>query len=123
MLSPLVGEKATKGFFGKTIDIFSIIVSYAGVATSLGLGVTQICGGLNYLFGIPNVSRTWFIIIVCITAVFLTSAITGIKRGIKFLSNVNTYLALTLLFLGFIEHLLGTVAFVKPSLGELTSTG
>ena len=75
LLSPLVGEKLTKGWFGKAIDIFSVVVSFAGVATSLGLGVSQICGGLNYLFHIPNNSNTWLIIIVVITCVFLASAI------------------------------------------------
>jgi len=102
LLSPLVGERATSGAFGKTIDIFSIVVSVAGVATSLGLGVSQICGGLQYLFGVPNVKSTWFIIIFAITALFLGSAISGIDRGIKVLSRANTWLALALLVLAFI---------------------
>lgn len=102
LLSPLVGEKLTKGWFGKAIDIFSVVVSFAGVATSLGLGVSQICGGLNYLFDVPNNSRTWLIIIVVITCVFLASAISGVDKGIKILSNINTYIAFALLALAFI---------------------
>ena len=101
LLSPLVGERATVGAFGKAIDIFSIVVSVAGVATSLGLGVSQICGGLNYLFAIPNTKTTWFVIIFAITALFLTSSVSGIDRGIKVLSRVNTWLALALLALAF----------------------
>lgn len=102
LLSPLVGEKHTQGWFGKTIDTFSVVVSFAGVATSLGLGVSQICGGLNYLFGIPNNATTWLIIIVVITCIFLASAISGVDKGIKVLSNVNTYIAFALLTLAFI---------------------
>lgn len=102
LLSPLVGEKLTNGWFGKTIDTFSVVVSFAGVATSLGLGVSQICGGLNYLFDVPNNEITWLIIIVVITCIFLTSAISGIDKGIKFLSNVNTYIAFALLICAFI---------------------
>lgn len=102
LLTPLVGEKATNGTFGKIVDIFSVVVSFAGVATSLGLGVTQICGGLNFLWDVPNNQNTYLIIIVVITCVFLASAISGVNRGIKFLSNANTYIALTLLALGFI---------------------
>ncbi len=102
LLSPLMGEKATKGFFGKTIDVFAVIVSFAGIATSLGLGVTQICGGLNYLWGVPNNSTVYLIIICIITCVFLASALSGVSKGIRFLSNLNTYLALALLVLGFI---------------------
>lgn len=102
LLTPLIGEKATNGIMGKTIDIFAVIVSFAGVATSLGLGVTQICGGLNHLWGVPNNANVWLIIIVVITCVFLLSALSGVDKGIKFLSNTNTYLALLLLGLGFI---------------------
>lgn len=101
LLIPLVGEKLIKGWLGKTIDIFSVVVSFAGVATSLGLGVSQICGGLNYLFAIPNNSTTWLIIIVVITCVFLSSAISGVDKGIKILSSINTYIAFALLILAF----------------------
>ena len=102
LLSPLVGEKLTRGWFGKAIDTFSVVVSFAGVATSLGLGVSQICGGLNYLFDVPNNSNTWLVIIVIITCVFLVSAISGVDKGIKILSNINTYIAFALLVLAFI---------------------
>lgn len=102
LLSPLVGEKAIKGWFGKTVDIFSVVVSVAGVATSLGLGASQICGGLNFLFGIPNTNATWFIIIFAITIVFLISAISGIDKGINILSRINTLAALILLVLAFL---------------------
>ena len=102
LLTPLVGEKATNGFFGKLVDVFSVVVSFAGVATSLGLGCTQICGGLNYLFGIPNNKRIWLWVIVVITCVFLASAISGVDKGIKLLSSINTYLALALLAIAFL---------------------
>ncbi len=102
LLAPLVGERATRGAFGKMIDIFAVIVSYAGIATSLGLGVTQICGGLNHLWGVPNEPVIWLLIIVVITIVFLISALSGVSKGIKILSNTNAYMAFLLLVLGFI---------------------
>lgn len=101
LLAPLVGEKATLGLFGKIIDSFAIIVSVAGVATSLGLGVSQICGGLNFLFDVPNTNQTWLTIISAITVFFLASAISGIDKGIKLLSNINAWVALMLLLLAF----------------------
>lgn len=97
LLTPLVGEKMTQGWFGKFIDGFSVVVSFAGIATSLGLGVSQICGGLNHLFGIPQTSNVMLTIIILVTLVFIISAITGVYKGIKILSNVNTFLALALL--------------------------
>ncbi len=102
LLSPFVGESLVQGVFGKGVDTFSVVVSFAGVATSLGLGVLQICGGLNYLFKIPNNNNTWLIIIVVITCVFLASAISGVDKGIKILSSLNTYIAFILLGLAFI---------------------
>ena len=102
LLTPLVGEKMTTGWFGKVVDIFSVVVSYAGVATSLGLGVTQICGGLNHLFGIPDNQRTWLVVIIAISFVFLFGAVTGVDKGIKFLASINTYIALLLLIIAFI---------------------
>lgn len=102
LLSPLVGDKLTVGWFGKFIDGFSVVVSFAGVATSLGLGVSQICGGLNHLFSIPKTNNTILMIIILITLVFIVSAISGVYKGIKILSNLNTYLALALLALAFI---------------------
>ena len=102
LLAPLVGDNATKGVFGKAVDIFSVVVTFSGVATSLGLGVSQICGGLDYLADIPNNNRTWLIVIVVITCVFLASAISGVNKGIKILSSVNTCIAIILLILAFI---------------------
>lgn len=102
LLTPLVGEKRTNGWFGKFIDGFSVVVSFAGVATSLGLGVSQICGGLEHLFGIPKTQETIMWIIIFITLVFIISAITGVYKGIKILSNFNTYLALALLAVAFL---------------------
>lgn len=102
LLTPLVGEKRTNGWFGRFIDGFSVVVSFAGVATSLGLGVSQICGGLEHLFGIPKTQETIMWIIIFITLVFIISAITGVYKGIKILSNFNTYLALALLAVAFL---------------------
>lgn len=102
LLEPLIGEKAVKGPLGKAIDIFSVVVTFAGVATSLGLGVSQICGGLNYLADIPNTNTTWLIVIAIITCIFLVSAISGVDRGIKILSSVNTWIAVALLILAFL---------------------
>ena len=98
---PLIGEKRANGVFGKIIDIFAIVVSVAGVATSLGLGCMQICGGLNYMTGVPDNNMTWLIVIIAITAIFLVSSITGVKKGIKILSGINSWMAIALLVLVF----------------------
>lgn len=102
LLEPLVGVKLTNGWFGKAVDVFSVVVTFCGVATSLGLGVSQICGGLNYLANVPNTKITWMAIIAIITIIFLASALSGVNKGIKILSSINTWIALILLILAFI---------------------
>lgn len=90
---PLLGENASETKLGKLIDILAILATVAGVATSLGLGVLQINGGLNYMFGIPINTTVHIIIIVIVTLMFMASAISGLDKGIKFLSNANIGLA------------------------------
>ena len=53
----------------------------------------QIAGGLNYLFDVPNTIMTQGIIILIVTILFLTSAWSGLSRGIQYLSNANIGLA------------------------------
>ncbi|MCO5388290.1 MAG: BCCT family transporter [Desulfosporosinus sp.] len=91
-LYPLLGEKGINGWIGKLVDILAVFATIFGVATSLGLGAMQIGAGLNYAYGLPNGTTTIVVIIAVITALFITSAVTGIERGIKFLSNVNMLL-------------------------------
>ncbi|HSH34683.1 BCCT family transporter, partial [Schnuerera sp.] len=99
---PLLGEERVAGPIGKFIDILAIFATIAGVATSLGLGTLQINSGLNYLFGVPINTTTNIIIIVTVTVLFMISAITGLDKGIKFLSNANITLASALMILTFI---------------------
>ncbi|MCF6139031.1 glycine betaine uptake BCCT transporter [Pseudalkalibacillus berkeleyi] len=99
-LYPILGDKV-KGPIGKTIDVIAVIATLFGVAASLGLGAAQINAGLNYLTGIPNNFTVQSMIVLIVTVLFLISAATGIKRGIKYLSNANLGLAL-ILFIVFI---------------------
>lgn len=88
-LNPILGEKGINGWIGKSVDILTVFATIFGVATSLGLGSMQITTGLNYAYGLPTGITTNVIIIVVITALFITSAVAGIERGIKFLSDTN----------------------------------
>jgi glycine betaine transporter len=99
IFEPLIGEKGVNGPIGKLIDIFAVFATVAGVATSLGLGTLQINSGLKYLFNIPETQLVQIIIITIITIVFIWSAVSGIEKGIKLISDVNLYLAIGLLVL------------------------
>lgn len=93
---PLIGDRVN-GFLGKGIDILAIIATVFGVATSLGLGALQINGGFSQVLNIGNSIATQIIIILVVTVLFLLSATTGLKKGIRFLSNINLSIAAILL--------------------------
>lgn len=99
-LYPLLGDRI-KGPLGTVIDTVAVMATLFGVAASLGLGASQINSGLHYLTGVPNTLSVQLIIIAAVTVLFIISAGTGVKRGIKYLSNTNMGLATLLLVLTF----------------------
>jgi len=77
-------------------NVLAVIATAFGVATSLGMGATQINSGLNAVFGLPINTFSQAGIIVVTTALFLASAVSGVGRGVKWLSNGNLILAAVL---------------------------
>ena len=93
---PLIGDRAHGGL-GRTIDIFAIFATLFGSATSLGLGALQISTGLEIVTGIGTTGNAVLVAIIAIlTAAFVASAVTGVAKGIQWLSNINMVLALSL---------------------------
>jgi choline/carnitine/betaine transport len=91
--APLLGERHTEGGFGKLVDILAIFATLFGSAASLGLGALQIGAGLK-LNGVPAVGEVLLVaIIVVLTIAFVASAVTGVAKGIQWLSNINMVLA------------------------------
>jgi len=107
-LYPLIGERIYK-WPGHLVDVFAVVSTVFGVATSLGLGASQVNAGFGYLFGF-DVSVTNQIIIMCaIVGLAVISVATGLDKGIKILSETNMVLAVILLMLIFI---LGPTVFL-----------
>ena len=100
-LKPIFGQH-TDGFLGKIIDSITIFATAIGVATTLGFGAVQINGGLRYLLGIPKNIGVQIVIISVTTIFFIMSALSGIGKGVKILSNVNVILAIGLLAIAII---------------------
>lgn len=99
-LYPLIGDRI-HGWMGNAVDIFAILGTVFGVATSLGFGVLQLNSGLSYLFDAPIGIEVQSILIVVITAIAATSVASGLNKGIKLLSQANLWLAVVLLILVF----------------------
>src|SRR5690606_19324668 len=95
-LYPLIGNRI-HGPIGHAVDIFAIIGTVLGVATSLGLGVAQINSGLNHLFGLPVSVPVQIMLIIATCALATVSVASGLDKGIRILSESNLALAVILL--------------------------
>ncbi|MCM3585145.1 BCCT family transporter [Mesobacillus maritimus] len=98
-LTPLIGNRKK---LKNGIDILAVVATVMGVATSLGMGIMQINGGLNSVFGIPTGIWPQLAIVAVMTGLFLISSSTGLDKGIKWLSNLNLGAALVLMLFVFI---------------------
>ena len=100
---PLIGQRNADGAVGKIIDILAIFATVFGTACSLGLGATQIQAGLEASGLIENPSQSVVIgIVLVLTLAFILSAMSGVGKGIQYLSNANMILAALLAIFVFI---------------------
>jgi len=111
---PLLGRRATEGP-GKAIDVIAIFATLFGSATSLGLGALQISGGLDNVFGTGESKWLTVVVIAVLTTCFVLSAVTGIEKGVQFLSNANAIAALLLVFFLFV---VGPTVFILSTFTE-----
>ncbi|MDC0413424.1 choline BCCT transporter BetT [Gammaproteobacteria bacterium] len=95
-LYPLIGDRIY-GPIGHAVDIFAVLGTMFGVATSLGLGVMQVNAGLNFLFGVEISTYVQILLIVFITGIATISVVAGLDAGIRRISELNLLLALVML--------------------------
>ncbi len=112
---PLLGERASRGP-GKAIDVIAIFATLFGSATSLGLGALQITGGIDNVFGEGGGSKNLAVAVIAVlTACFVISAVSGVEKGIKWLSNANAVAATLLVFFLFV---VGPTVFILGTFTE-----
>ncbi|QIM19493.1 BCCT family transporter [Leucobacter coleopterorum] len=84
---------ATHRVLGRVIDFFAIVVTLFGTAVSLGIGALQIQSGFMFVSGIGELGNMFLVgAIAILTSLFIASAVSGVKRGIRLLSNTNMIL-------------------------------
>ncbi|WP_084696924.1 BCCT family transporter [Phycicoccus jejuensis] len=112
---PLLGDRVD-GAAGKGIDTLAVLATLFGSATSLGLGALQITGGLSDVFsGREYGTATAVAVIAVLTLCFVVSAVSGIDRGIKWLSNANAVAAALLALFLFV---VGPTVFILSTFTE-----
>jgi len=97
-LSPLLGRHG-KGRIGEIIDAVCLYALVAAMAGALGAAMLLLGGGVHHMFGIEGHPSDILLgsIAFAIVGTFIVSAITGLMKGIRVLSNINTFLLLGLL--------------------------
>ncbi|MFC4785008.1 BCCT family transporter [Nocardioides sp. MAHUQ-72] len=106
---PLLGRRA-HGPAGKVIDMMAIFATLFGSAASLGLGALQIRSGLKIVSGWGGTGNGILVVIIAVlTVAFVLSAVSGVAKGIQWLSNINMVLAIALALFVFV---LGPTVFI-----------
>ena len=95
VLEPLFGRRV-RGWLGDVVDVFAIVGTLFGVAASLGFGASQFTSGLEYLNILKSEIWVLLAVIAIITSLATCSVLSGLDRGIKWLSNANLMLAAVL---------------------------
>ncbi|TDE25250.1 BCCT family transporter [Actinomadura sp. 6K520] len=101
--TPLFGRRRAEGPASKLIDSLALFATLFGSAASLGIGALQIRTGMQEAGWIETLGTTVLVlIIVVLTICFVISAVSGIARGIQWLSNTNMVLAALLALFVFV---------------------
>ncbi|MBF6435463.1 BCCT family transporter [Nocardia cyriacigeorgica] len=128
---PILGRRAD-GIGGQAINMMAIFATLFGSAASLGLGALQIGAGMEFNGWIDAIGKVGLVAIICgLTIAFIFSAVSGIDRGIQWLSNINMVLALavaafvfiagpTLVMLNFLPAAIGDYIAMLPTMASRT---
>ncbi len=94
---PLLKERIN-GKLGDLIDIMALLATLFGIITTLGFGASQLGAGLHQLGWISeNSFSLQMVVIVVVMSLAIFSAISGVGKGVKILSELNLTLAFCLL--------------------------
>lgn len=95
-LYPLIGKRV-HGPIGSAVDIAAMLGTVFGVTASLGIGVVQLSYGFHLIFGIEQGLGLQSALIIVAVVIATLSAVSGVDKGIRFLSELNVYLAIALM--------------------------
>jgi glycine betaine transporter len=108
LLQPVLG-RYHRGLGGRLVDTAAVVATAIGVATTLGFGTLQIVAGLGRVFGVPGGLATQLTVIAVAFVLYMASSLSGVERGIKWLSSANLVLAALLMAMVLV---LGPTAFL-----------
>ncbi|GAB3946145.1 choline BCCT transporter BetT [Corynebacterium tapiri] len=121
-LYPLFGRRI-HGIIGDTVDVAAMLGTVFGVVASLGIGIVQLSYGIHLIFGVEQGTGLQAALVVFAVAVATLSAVSGVDKGIRLLSELNVYLAIGLMvyivIVGKTAHLFNAIVV---NIGDYVST-
>ncbi|WP_226580228.1 BCCT family transporter [Halobacillus litoralis] len=103
-LTPLFGNKITRGFWPGIIDTLAVLAIALGLASSLGAGLALVGSGIEMTYGFEQGPILWFVLAFLITGLFTISALKGLDKGIRKMSSFNAnvfyFLLIVLIVIG-----------------------
>ncbi|WP_422116827.1 choline BCCT transporter BetT [Brachybacterium sp. UNK5269] len=91
-LYPLLGKRV-RGAAGDVIDIFALVGTVFGVATSMGIGVVLLNVGFSWLFGLPQGLALQIALVLVAVVMTIAACTSGVDKGIRLVSELNLYSA------------------------------
>ena len=104
LLIPIFPKKIVEGLVGDLTDGLSVVAAVAGTVGPLGFLSLQLSNAAGKLSFLSNNFFLQLFIVLVLTSIFTISTLSGIQKGIKFLSEINIWLTI---FLGLILLLIG----------------
>lgn len=101
VLQGLLGDRYD-GWMGNLVDAFGIIATLIAMVTNLGIGALVFLSGLNYLFDVPESPLILVGLVIVMMLVATIAAISGVEKGIAWISNFNVRLLCVFLLFVFI---------------------
>jgi choline-glycine betaine transporter len=95
----LYGEKFLKSKWKDIVDIIALTAICSGLAGGLGNGLIQLGSGIEMVFGITSGPIVWIALAIAITTIYTISSISGLQKGIKFLSDKNAWIFIAFLLI------------------------
>ncbi|MFB6229270.1 MAG: BCCT family transporter [Halobacteriales archaeon] len=113
VLVPLFGADIVEHPLGRVVDVLAVVATLGGLSTTLGFLSAQFLTGIEYRWGVTLGPGGELLLVSGLTVIFAVSAVTGVRRGIRRLSELNSLAFLVLL---------GSLAVLGP-LGFVASVG
>lgn len=116
ILMPLFGNRSTDSAPARIIDGLAIIATLFGTAATLGIGALQIGRGVEIVSGWSTTGNTAALVIIVVLSIgTIFSAVSGVAKGVRWLSNINLALALGIAIFFFVIGPTALLANMMPA--------